>query len=102
MRNRVMAEQSPGSQARRYFLGLGMTVALSMVLAGCQLVPKSRPERPPEPSRPDVEAAPTEEPGPRLPPEETRNRVAVLVPTSGANAGVGQSIANAANLALLD
>ena len=29
-------------------------------------------------------------------------RVAVLVPTSGANAGVGQSIANAANLALLD
>jgi hypothetical protein len=41
-------------------------------------------------------------PGPNLPPEETRNRVAVLVPLSGANAGVGTSIANAANLALLD
>jgi outer membrane PBP1 activator LpoA protein len=32
----------------------------------------------------------------------TPHRVAVLVPTTGANAGVGQSIANAANLALLD
>ena len=39
---------------------------------------------------------------PNLPPDETRNRVAVLVPMTGSNAGVGQSIANAANLALLD
>jgi ABC-type branched-subunit amino acid transport system substrate-binding protein len=39
---------------------------------------------------------------PNLPPDETRNRVAVLVPMTGPNAGVGQSIANAANLALLD
>lgn len=97
-----MAEQSPGSQARRYFLGFGMTAALAMALGGCQLVPKARPERPPEPALPEEEAPPEEEPGPRLPPEETRNRVAVLVPTSGSNAGVGQSIANAANLALLD
>jgi ABC-type branched-subunit amino acid transport system substrate-binding protein len=96
-----MAEQSPGSQARRYFLGVGMTAALAMALGGCQLVPKARPERPPEPVLPEEEAPPEEEPGSRLPPEETRNRVAVLVPTSGANAGVGQSIANAANLAWL-
>jgi ABC-type branched-subunit amino acid transport system substrate-binding protein len=33
---------------------------------------------------------------------EALNRVAVLVPLTGSNAGVGQSIANAANLALLD
>jgi ABC-type branched-subunit amino acid transport system substrate-binding protein len=81
-----------------------MAALLAMSLAGCQLVPKPRPDLPPEEEevRPEVEAPREEDPGPRLPPEETRNRVAVLVPTSGANAGVGQSIANAANLALLD
>lgn len=73
-----------------------------MSLAGCQLVPKPRPDLPPEELPEEVEQPREEEPGSRLPPEETRNRVAVLVPTSGANAGVGQSIANAANLALLD
>ncbi|HYG48221.1 MAG TPA: penicillin-binding protein activator [Allosphingosinicella sp.] len=98
-----MAEQSPGSQARRSILGLGAAALLAMSLGACQLVPKPRPEIPPEEEvRPDVEQPSEEEPGPQLPPEETRNRVAVLVPTSGANAGVGQSIANAANLALLD
>jgi outer membrane PBP1 activator LpoA protein len=35
-------------------------------------------------------------------PEEARNRVAVLVPTTGANGGLGRSIANAASMALLD
>ncbi len=38
----------------------------------------------------------------RLPADETRNRVAVLVPLTGGNAALGQSILNAANLALLD
>lgn len=97
-----MAEQSPGSQARRYILSLGSAALLAMSLAGCQLVPKPRPDLPPEEAPREVERPREEEPGPLLPPEETRNRVAVLVPTSGANAGVGQSIANAANLALLD
>lgn len=41
-------------------------------------------------------------PLPNLPADETRNRVAVLVPLTGTHAGIGQSIANAANLALLD
>ena len=35
-------------------------------------------------------------------PEATPNKVAVLAPLTGPNAGVGTSIANAANLALLD
>jgi ABC-type branched-subunit amino acid transport system substrate-binding protein len=98
-----MAEQSPGSQARRYILAVGASALLAMSLAGCQLVPKARPDiPPPEDIRPDVEEPREEDPVAQLPPEEGRNRVAVLVPTSGANAGVGQSIANAANLALLD
>ncbi len=69
---------------------------VTIAIAGC--VPRSRPIQPP----------PTETPGEepdlpsRLPRDETRNRVAVLVPLSGANASLGQSILNAANLALLD
>ncbi|HEX8380317.1 MAG TPA: penicillin-binding protein activator [Allosphingosinicella sp.] len=98
-----MAEQSPASQARRSILGLGTAALLAVSLAGCQLVPRPRADIPPEEEvRPEAEPTREEDPGPRLPNEETRNRVAVLVPTSGANAGVGQSIANAANLALLD
>ncbi|MFL6843505.1 MAG: penicillin-binding protein activator [Allosphingosinicella sp.] len=97
-----MAEHSPGPQARRSILALGAAAALAMALGGCQLVPKPRNEPPPQPEQPEVHQPPEEARGPQLPPEETRNRVAVLVPISGANAGVGQSIANAANLALLD
>jgi len=52
----------------------------------------------PEQARPRVEL-PAE---PALPAAGAPHRIAVLVPTTGANAGVGQSIANAANLALLD
>ncbi|WP_159975587.1 MULTISPECIES: penicillin-binding protein activator, partial [unclassified Novosphingobium] len=37
-----------------------------------------------------------------IPVDSERHRVALLVPVTGANAGVGQSIANAANMALLD
>lgn len=97
-----MAEQSPGPQARRSILGFAAAAMLALALGGCQLVPKSRPEPVPEQARPEPVAPEPEETRPALPPEETRNRVAVLVPLSGANAGVGTSIANAANLALLD
>ena len=44
---------------------------------------------------------PTTQPG-RLPEDEARDRVAVLVPLSGPNASVGESIANAATMALID
>lgn len=72
---------------------------LTVALAGCQVVPRApRPVPPPPPSKPEA----TQPATPNLPTDETRNRVAVLVPLSGPNAGVGQSIANAANLALLD
>jgi ABC-type branched-subunit amino acid transport system substrate-binding protein len=86
------ASRRPGLSLTR----LLVLLFLAVVIAGC--VPRSRPAPPPEPE------GPTEQPdGPsRLPPDETRNRVAVLVPLSGPNAGLGQSILNAANLALLD
>jgi branched-chain amino acid transport system substrate-binding protein len=98
----VMAEASYGPQARRSFLGFAAAACLALTLGACQLVPKSRPEQAPEPQAAEPAKPEPEPEGPRLPEGETRNRVAVLVPTTGANAGVGQSIANAANLALLD
>ena len=70
---------------------------LSLAIAGC--VPRPRTVETPPPPPPE-ETRPL--PPSRLPADETRNRVAVLVPLSGANAALGQSILNAANLALLD
>lgn len=64
----------------------------SMLLAACSVVPKA-PSGPPPPPQPAMDVLPT---------DTQRHRVALLVPTSGANAAVGQSIANAATMALLD
>ena len=97
-----MAEQTHGPQARRSFLVVAAASFLALGLAGCQVVPKPRPLPEPEPQRPEPARPEPEAPDPRLPSDETRNRVAVLVPLTGAMAGVGQSLANAANLAVLD
>ncbi|MGE0178887.1 MAG: penicillin-binding protein activator [Sphingomonas sp.] len=82
---------SAGELARLLLIAL-----MAMVIAGC--VPRSRPTPPPV----QPEATEPTRPIGRLPADETRNRVAVLVPLSGANAALGQSLLNAANLALLD
>jgi len=73
---------------------IGPTV-LSVALAGCQVVPHG----------PPVVAPPTPKPttGPSgLPEDQNRHRIALLVPLSGSNSGVGHSIENAATMALLD
>jgi ABC-type branched-subunit amino acid transport system substrate-binding protein len=69
------------------------------MLGGCAVIPKTDP----------VETAPviTEAPAPApeatpLPTDETRHRVALLVPMSGDTAAVGQALANATTMALLD
>jgi ABC-type branched-subunit amino acid transport system substrate-binding protein len=102
-----MAELSPVRQARRAWNAFAAGALLSLGLGGCQLVPTAPAPSVAAPAAPVAQAEP--EPfrpqpvQPRLPAADgTRHRIAVLVPTSGANAGVGQSIANAANLALLD
>lgn len=77
---------------------LAALAMMPLAIAGCvsrTQAPRPLPPEPtPEPARPT--------PGSRLPADETRNRVAVLVPLSGGNAAMGRSILNAANLALLD
>ena len=78
------------------WLGLALMAAL---ISGC--VPRTTRPTPQLPTEPVLRP---EEPrvNPRLPADETRNRVAVLVPLTGRDAALGQSILNAANLALLD
>ena len=94
-----MASQTHRPQAWLSLLKLG-GLALLSVTAAC--VPRSRPAPPPPPEpEPIRQPEPVRPPG-RLPADETRNRVAVLVPLTGPNAAVGQSILNAANLALFD
>ncbi|MFC6621887.1 penicillin-binding protein activator [Novosphingobium panipatense] len=72
-----------------------LAAAAMALVAGCAVVPKA-----PQPAPPP---APTPEPSPgNIPVDTERHRVALLVPVTGQNAGVGQAIANAANMALLD
>ncbi|MET0239569.1 MAG: penicillin-binding protein activator [Sphingobium sp.] len=66
-------------------------------LAGCQVVPK--PDRTPPPP---AAAAPTPDVLTPLPSDAQRHRVALLVPMTGANAGVGRSISNATIMAQFD
>lgn len=74
-------------------------VLSALMVAGCQtIVPRGEP-----PTGPVAPEQPVDRPlEPGLPTDTSRNRVALLVPMSGPNAGVGQSIANATTLALLD
>lgn len=77
----------------------GLAVALlSISLAACQVIPGGDNVTAPGPV-----AGPTETPSDNaLPQDEGRHRVALLVPLSGSNGQVGQSIANATTMALLD
>jgi len=78
---------------RRNLLAAAAMTATMAALAGCAVVPKA-----PAPA-PAPAPTPSES---EIPTDTARHRVALLVPTTGANAGVGQSLANAANMALLD
>ena len=74
-----------------------IVTAATVILAGCQVVPKTT-----APTTGPV-TGPTPMPSATaLPTDETRHRVALLVPMSGENGAVGTSIANAATMALLD
>ncbi|TPG56113.1 penicillin-binding protein activator [Sphingomonas glacialis] len=98
-----MAEQDMGAQRpigiKRLLRGVALVGAV--LLAGCQtVVPGPGPSRRPPTQRPSQGQQPAVEQG--IPTDTQRHRVALLVPLSGANAGVGQSLANATQMALLD
>lgn len=73
---------------RRSFAAAG----LAMFMAGCQVIPKA-PAPPPPTPEPSATALPT---------DTGRHRIALLIPMSGNSAAVGQAVANATTMALLD
>ena len=70
-----------------------LTAAGMAMLAACTVIPKGPTAPPPPPPAPSPTA---------LPADVGRHRVALLVPLSGANGAMGQAIANATTMALLD
>lgn len=92
-----MAEAGPPPQSPRCVRRL-LALGLVALLAACTTTtprPRTPIAAPPPPAPAEVKPASTL-------PADNRHRVALLVPLSGPNAGVGQSIANAAILALAD
>ena len=69
----------------------------ALLLAGCEVIPKTETVA----TVPEPTATPAPTPT-ALPTDSTRHRVALLVPMSGRTAEVGQSLANATTMALLD
>lgn len=82
------------------YLKRGLAVAMaSLALAGCQVIPGG--DGPPQQGGP-VTQQPDVPDSATLPSDASHHRVALLVPLSGTNGRVGQSIANATTMALLD
>lgn len=97
MADAVLVEQ-PRVRVRRWF-----ALAGALLLGACQTVVPRGPVAPPTQDRPVDRPPPVQQPTVDDPVRDVqRHRVALLVPLSGGNAGVGQSIANATQLALLD
>ena len=71
--------------------GRALTVIATVLVAGCQVVPRGPAPSPPPPPRASA-----------LPTDTGRHRVALLVPLSGPNGPAGHAIENAATMAVLD
>lgn len=69
-----------------------LAAAAMAFVAACTTVPRDRAPPPPLPDRPTSS----------LPTDTQRHRIALIVPLSGPNGAIGQSIANAATMAVLD
>ena len=80
-----------------------VALAAACVLGACSTIVPPSVEAPAQ-QRPVARATPTRDAGVDrgIPRDTERNRVALLVPLSGSNAGIGRSIANATMLAVLD
>jgi len=80
-----------------------VVAGVALALAGCSTVVPRGPQGPADngPAKGPVQAPPPKiDAG--IPQDVARQRVALLVPLTGPNAGVGQSLANATQLAVLD
>ncbi len=81
-----------------------MVAGTAALLSGCAIIPKGG-EPTTTASIPETVATPDPTPLPSptaLPTDAARHRIALLVPTTGQNAAVGQALANATTMALID
>ena len=89
-----MAENGIGRQGSRWLRHFAM-LFLGLMLAACNtMVPRT--------TAPPPETTTTPEVATGLPTDTERHRVALLVPQTGPDAAVGESIANATTMAILD
>ncbi|QNE31462.1 penicillin-binding protein activator [Sphingomonas sp. NBWT7] len=97
-----MAEAATVSQ-RAKIIARGFVPVSALLISACSTVVPRGPAPPPRPSQaPPPVARPDTGVEAGIPRDTARNRIALLVPLSGTNAGVGKSLANATQLALLD
>jgi ABC-type branched-subunit amino acid transport system substrate-binding protein len=87
---------SKDNRTRSAMMRRAVLVGVLALVSACAVVPKPKPVAP---VQKPVEAAPQAN---VLPTDSDRHRVALLVPMTGAGAGIGQAIANATTKALLD
>ncbi|HEX4848604.1 MAG TPA: penicillin-binding protein activator [Novosphingobium sp.] len=78
-------------EARMNRRGLVLLAGVAL-LGGCKVIPKGA----------DTTPAPEPAPTDSLPKDQARHRIALLVPLSGPNEALGNSIANATTMAILD
>ncbi|WP_442678099.1 penicillin-binding protein activator [Sphingomonas sp. ASY06-1R] len=93
-----MADGAPRRQSGMFAPRQLAAICLALLLGACSTVAPRGPT--PVSKPPKTVEKPTAQTG--LPEDKERHRVALLVPLSGPNAAVGQSISNAAALALAD
>ncbi len=88
----MMQQAAPRNRKTKAVLG----ITIAAFLAACSVVPKGPPTAggppPVDPNGPNA----------GLPSDGARHRIALLVPMTGSNAGVGEAISNAATMAVLD
>lgn len=90
------AHTGADGSARGQFMRRTVVLAGLSLLAGCAVVPKPTVQAP---AQKPAETAPQAN---VLPSDTDRHRIALLVPMTGSNAAIGQAIANATTMALLD
>lgn len=97
-----MTDRVPSPQRRSVLSRIAVLAAATLMAACSTVVPRGPAENRPAPTVASPRPSDLDNLPGNVAADRQRSRVALLVPLSGTNAGVGTSIANATQLALLD